>query len=268
MPLFDRSTTPLQLTESGQVYIEATEEIMKIEQRVENYINSLTTLKTGHLSIGASNLFAAYVLPSLIMKFKQQFPDISVQLTEGNTVQLEAMLANNYIDFVIDNYHYDSNLYNQELYCRENILLAVPRQLPINETLMEYQLSYEYFKKQGTDHIAPPSVPLELFSDTPFIMLAPGNDTRIRGDKLCWEAGFRPHVILELNQQATAYMAASTQLGATFISDTLAKQLPTFENLIYYRLDGEMAKRDVFFYYKKHKMKTRVMEEFFSTMHT
>ena len=31
-PLFDRSTNPLQLTEIGKVYIEAAEEIFKIEQ--------------------------------------------------------------------------------------------------------------------------------------------------------------------------------------------------------------------------------------------
>lgn len=44
-------------------------------------------------------------------------------------------------------------------------------------------------------------------------------------------------------------------------------QLPTFENLVYYKLDGEEAKRKVFFYYKTHKYKTRVMEEFVRMMH-
>ena len=57
-PLFDRSTTPLQLTEVGKVYIEAAEEITQIEQRVENYINDLAGLKTGNLAVGASTLFA------------------------------------------------------------------------------------------------------------------------------------------------------------------------------------------------------------------
>ena len=63
VPLFDRSTSPLQLTEAGRIYIRAAEEISVIEQRVENAINNLNTLQTGRLSIGASNLFAAYVLP-------------------------------------------------------------------------------------------------------------------------------------------------------------------------------------------------------------
>lgn len=266
-PLFDRSTTPLQLTEVGKVYIEAAEEITQIEQRVENYINDLAGLKTGNLAVGASTLFAAYVVPSLITQFNQKFPDVHIQLIEGNTAELEEMLGSNALDFVIDNYHYDSILYNKELYCEENILLAVPKHFSVNEKLKEYQLSYENIKSKKYLSQKYPAVPLERFAELPFIMLTQGNDTRTRGDRLCREVGFRPNIVLEFNQQSTAYMASSTQLGATFISDILVSQLPTFENLVYYKLDGEEAKRKVFFYYKTHKYKTRVMEEFVRMMH-
>ena len=266
-PLFDRSTTPLQLTEVGKVYIEAAEEITQIEQRVENYINDLAGLKTGNLAVGASTLFAAYVVPSLITQFNQKFPDVHIQLIEGNTAELEEMLGSNALDFVIDNYLYDSILYNKELYCEENILLAVPKHFAVNEELGMYQLSYKNIKKKNYLNQKYPAVPLGRFADLPFIMLTQGNDTRTRGDRLCRNVGFKPNIVLEFNQQSTAYMASSTQLGASFISDILVSQLPTFENLVYYKLDGEEAKRKVFFYYKTHKYKTRVMEEFIRMMH-
>ena len=266
-PLFDRSTTPLQLTEVGKVYIEAAEEITQIEQRVENYINDLAGLKTGNLAVGASTLFAAYVVPSLITHFNQKFPDVHIQLIEGNTAELEEMLGSNALDFVIDNYHYDSILYNKELYCEENILLAVPKHFAVNEELGMYQLSYKNIKNKNYLNQKYPAVPLGRFADLPFIMLTQGNDTRTRGDRLCRNVGFKPNIVLEFNQQSTAYMASSTQLGATFISNILVSQLPTFENLVYYKLDGEEAKRKVFFYYKTHKYKTRVMEEFIRMMH-
>lgn len=266
-PLFDRSTTPLQLTEVGKVYIEAAEEITQIEQRVENYINDLAGLKTGNLAVGASTLFAAYVVPSLITQFNQKFPDVHIQLIEGNTAELEEMLGSNALDFVIDNYHYDSILYNKELYCEENILLAVPKHFAVNEELGMYQLSYKNIKNKNYLNQKYPAVPLGRFADLPFIMLTQGNDTRTRGDRLCRNVGFKPNIVLEFNQQSTAYMASSTQLGATFISDILVSQLPTFENLVYYKLDGKEAKRKVFFYYKTHKYKTRVMEEFVRMMH-
>ena len=266
-PLFDRSTTPLQLTEVGKVYIEAAEEITQIEQRVENYINDLAGLKTGNLAVGASTLFAAYVVPSLITQFNQKFPDVHIQLIEGNTAELEEMLGSNALDFVIDNYHYDSILYNKELYCEENILLAVPKHFAVNEELGMYQLSYKNIKNKNYLSRKYPAVPLGRFADIPFIMLTQGNDTRTRGDRLCRNVGFKPNIVLEFNQQSTAYMASSTQLGATFISDILVSQLPAFENLVYYKLDGEEAKKKVFFYYKTHKYKTRVMEEFIRMMH-
>ena len=266
-PLFDRSTTPLQLTEVGKVYIEAAEEITQIEQRVENYINDLAGLKTGNLAVGASTLFAAYVVPSLITQFNQKFPDVHIQLIEGNTAELEEMLGSNALDFVIDNYHCESILYNKELYCEENILLAVPKHFAVNEELGMYQLSYKNIKNKNYLNQKYPAVPLGRFADLPFIMLTQGNDTRTRGDRLCRNVGFKPNIVLEFNQQSTAYMASSTQLGATFISDILVSQLPTFENLVYYKLDGEEAKRKVFFYYKTHKYKTRVMEEFIRMMH-
>lgn len=266
-PLFDRSTTPLQLTEVGKVYIEAAEEITQIEQRVENYINDLAGLKTGNLAVGASTLFAAYVVPSLVTQFNQKFPDVHIQLIEGNTAELEEMLGSNALDFVIDNYHYDSILYNKELYCEENILLAVPKHFAVNEELGMYQLSYKNIKNKNYLNQKYPAVPLGRFADLPFIMLTQGNDTRTRGDRLCRNVGFKPNIVLEFNQQSTAYMASSTQLGATFISDILVSQLPAFENLVYYKLDGEEAKRKVFFYYKTHKYKTRVMEEFIRMMH-
>lgn len=267
-PLFDRSTSPIRLTEVGEFYIKAAQEIFQIETQMENYVNDLNTLKSGHISIGASNLFAAYALPPIITAFKQKFPDITITLTEGNTTRLEEMLGNNTLDFVIDNNYYDSSLYDRELYCTEEILLAVPRDFEINRTLKQYQLSYTDIQTKNYHTGTRPDVPLEAFAKIPFITLTHGNDTRLRSDRLCREAGFRPQIILELNQQATAYMAASTQLGATFIGDTLVSGLPSFEHLVYYTLSGEAAKRQVYFYYKKRKYKTRAMDAFIQSMHS
>ena len=107
-----------------------------------------------------------------------------------------------------------------------------------------------------------PAVPLSTFSSVPFIMLTPNNDTRIRGDKMCKEAGFHPRIVLEVHQQATAYMIATTQMGATFITDSVVEKLPFHEKMTYYKIDSSAAERKIYFYFKKHKYKTRVMQEF------
>lgn len=260
--IFDRSKSPLRLTETGEVYIKAAEEIFKIEEQVAGYVNNMNSLKVGHLSIGASNVFAAYALPGIITEFKNKYPDVDIRLVEGNTALLEEMLSQNSLDMVIDNNHYDSALYDRELYSCERILLAVPKKFEVCKKLSKYCITEENLRTGAYLSSDFESVPLTEFRDVPFVMLAPGNDTRIRGERLSADAGFRPKIIIELNQQATAYMAASTQMGATFVSDTLAAKLPNHQNLFYFKLDGEASKRNVYFYYKKRKIKTRAMEEF------
>ncbi len=265
-PLFDRSTSPLRLTEMGEIYIRAAEEISKIENQVEDYINDLNSLKSGRLSIGASNVFAAYALPGVITEFKRKYPEVDIRLTEGNTATLEEMLSSNALDMVIDNKHYDLSLYEREVFGNERILLAVPKSFAISSELEKYSLSEVELREGAYLSSEYPSVPLESFSEIPFVMLTASNDTRARGDRLCRAAGFRPRIALELNQQATAYMAASTGMGAAFVSDILAAKLPAHESLAYFKLGGEDAERTVCFYYKKRKFKTRVMEEFLLLM--
>jgi len=262
MPIFDRSTTPLRLTEFGRVYIKAIEEVSEIEKRVENYVSDINALRLGELSVGASNVFAAYALPPIIAEFKEKFPDVKIKLIEGNTETLEELLSTNSIDMVIDNNRYDETLYEKALYSEERILLAVPKSLPECELATEFALSEEGIKNKDYLSDDCPAVPLEIFKDAPFVMLTANNDTRSRGDKLCREAGFRPNVVLEVHQQATAYMVAATMMGATFVSDTVVEKLPTHDTLAYYKLSGDAARRLVYFYFKRHKYKTRAMEEF------
>ena len=146
LPVFDRNTTPLRLTEFGRVYIDAVEEVYKIEKSVENHINDLKNLCSGHISVGASNVFAAYALPPIVAEFKTKFPNVEIKLTEGNTETLEQLLASNSLDMVIDNNHYDGELYEKELYSRERMLLAVPMEYSLSEKTKEYSMSLQDIK--------------------------------------------------------------------------------------------------------------------------
>ena len=262
MPIFDRSTSPLRLTEFGEIYIKAIEDVYEIEKNIENFISAINMLRLGELSLGASNVFAAYTLPPILAEFKNKYPEVKIKLIEGNTETLESLLSMNKVDMVIDNNRYDAGIYDKALYSEERILLAVPKIFPECEKVLEFALSEECIKSKAYRDKDCPAVPLSAFRSVPFIMLTPNNDTRVRGDKMCREAGFHPNIVLEVHQQATAYMIATTKMGATFISDTVVEKMPAYENMAYYKIESPAAERDVYFYFKKHKYKTRVMQEF------
>lgn len=262
MPIFDRSTSPLRLTEFGETYIKAIEDVRDIEKRIENFISDMNMLRLGELSLGASSVFAAYALPPMIAQFKKQYPEVKIKLIEETTETLEALLSANKVDMVIDNNHYDTGVYDKALYAEERILLAVPKIFKECEAVKEFALSEECIRSKAYKREDFPAVPLSVFSSVPFIMLTPNNDTRIRGEKMCKEAGFHPHIVLEVHQQATAYMIATTKMGAAFITDSVVEKQPAHETMAYYKLSSSAAERKIYFYFKKHKYKTRVMQEF------
>nr|WP_231038574.1 LysR family transcriptional regulator substrate-binding protein [Pectinatus haikarae] len=235
---------------------------MDIEIQFENYLSNLNQLKTGRLSIGASNVFASFILPEIITKFTDKYPSIKIRLIEAASAQLEELLFSGTLDFVLDNYPLDEAIYQKHLFCSENLILAVPPNLSANTRALPYQLSINDIHHEK--HLDPltKSVPLSIFAHEPFIFLRSGNDTRIRSDKIFKKNQLIPKIILELDQLATAYNVACYGMGATIISDTLVKKANGNSTMLYYKIDSPYTFRNVFFYNKQNKYITRTMEEF------
>ena len=260
--IFDRSSNPVRLTESGTEYVKSIEKIMDIENRFENYLSNLNQLKTGRLSIGASNVFASFILPAIITKFTNKYPSIKINLVEANSAHLEDQLFSGALDFVIDNYPLNETIYEKHLFCRECLILTVPHNFSSNSLAQEYQLTIDDIRQRIHLKPATKPVPLPLFAHDPFIFLRAGNDTRMRADKIVQENGITPKIILELDQLATAYNVACYGMGITIISDTLAQKASYDSNMLYYKINSTHTFRDVFFYNKKNKYITKAMEEF------
>lgn len=233
-----------------------------MENEFENELNDLAALRTGNLVIGGSNLFTSYILPPFITAFIKKYPLVNVKIAEANTKSLEKQLFEGALDLVIDNYPFQNTVYGQRLFCTEHLLLAVPNHYPINDVLIDMQLSVTDINNNQYLDSSVPAVSLEAFKEYPFVLLRSGNDTRERSEQLLKNANIIPNIILELDQQVTAYHVACYGMGITFISDTLIKQVPKDSRLCYYKLDFNAVTRNISFYYKKSRYITRAMSEF------
>ena len=262
-PIFDRSTNPIGLTERGQKYIQYIEQIIDMESEFENYINNLEALHIGYLTIGGTNLFSSYILPPLLTNFMEQYPSIEVKLVEDSTKSLEKQLFEGSLDMIIDNYPFSPKIYDRTYFDKEELLLAVPSHFPINTKLKDKQLSTEDIINNHHLSGASPTVSIAEFKEYPFILLRAGNDTLERSTQVFQNAQIHAKVILELDQQVTAYHTACFGMGISFISDTLLKQVPADKRITYYKLNDPVVKRNLYFYYKHKKYVKRSMQEFF-----
>lgn len=261
-PIFDRSTTPIKLTEFGREYIKAIEVIMDVENGFQNFVNDVNELKSGSISIGGTNLFASYILPPLLSGFTEKYPFVEVNLVEASTSELTDKLFSGSLDLIIDNNFMDSVIYEKVFFCEEHLVLTVPKAFASNEKAKDYRMSLRDIKSGRHLESDFPVVPLDFFQEEPFLFLKTGNDTRSRADKICHNSHFTPKIKLKLDQQITAYNLSSYGMGISFTGDILLNHIYENDNLIYYKLDNQDATRDVNFYYKRNRYMTRTVREF------
>ena len=253
-PIFDRSTSPIGVTELGRAYIRAAEQVLQIEADLQQYLDDTEKCLTGALTLGGTTFFTSYVLPPLVSAYSERYPGVELRLHEAHTGQLKQELQEGTLDFALDNTLLDPAIYEAVEIQTEQVILAVPRALPVNEKAAAFRLSAKELPQAGA-----PCVPLELFADTPFLLLKEGNDTRSRAEQLCAQAGFEPKIRLALDQQLAAYNLAGYGLGAAFISDTLALSAPPDERLCFYRIDSPDATRSISLFYKRTRALTAPM---------
>ena len=96
--LFDRIKGKVYLTEAGSILLDYTKQIFELDQTLNYKLSTLKDQYSGQLRLGASTTIGQYILPPILAKFNQQYPDIHISLINDNTKKIEAHLAAKEID--------------------------------------------------------------------------------------------------------------------------------------------------------------------------
>lgn len=260
-PLFDRSTSPVALTEAGKEYIRYALEIEEKEHDFEKYIADFTNTVKGTVRIGGSSLFSSFMIPFMISAFNVSYPHVNFEIVEDNTKNLIEKLSLGIVDIIIDNAIINNAMISSTVYKTETLLLAVPRNYSVNEKLKKYRLTAKDIKSQK--HLSEKcNVGLEHFADYTFILLNLENDTGLRANMLFKKYGINPKIIFSLDQQITAYNISCTGVGISFVSDTLIKRLESEPQLYYYKLHDEEISRNICFYRKNNHYLSNACQKF------
>lgn len=101
VPLFDRGGRRAQLTEAGHLLLKYGDRILSLCQETCRAIEDLQNLQGGTLIVGASQTTGTYLLPRMIGRFRQHYPDVAVQLHVHSTRRTAWSVANGQIDLAI-----------------------------------------------------------------------------------------------------------------------------------------------------------------------
>lgn len=250
--LFDRSTIPLTVTPAGMFYMESIEKIFVIENDIDAYFADIRQLRSGTLTIGSSASYFACFLSGMVRRFSEKYPGVEVKLYEGETLDVFEKLMRGQIDMDFGVPHLNQE--DDELifipFSTEHLLLGVPSSFPINERFTRYQIRP---LQGGTalDTAGVEPVPLHVFQNYPFITLSHTTDLCKRTAAICRNAGFEPKLEAQWRQTLTAYYVAAAGAGVIILGDSLARLFPSHTDMIFYRLGDPLAKRTIYYTFKK-----------------
>lgn len=96
--LFERLGNKINLTAAGELLLEHTERILDDYKRLDYEMHLLHNECSGELRLGASTTISQYVLPPVLARFIEKFPQVSLSLLNGNSRDVENALQEHRID--------------------------------------------------------------------------------------------------------------------------------------------------------------------------
>ena len=126
-PLFDRSVSPMRLTECGMLYLQHLKDSIEREKQLLEQIGEITQNIRGTLRLGIPYFCGQCYLPQVLPLFINEFPHVSLELYEKPGVKLEQALIDQTIDLAILYSPIIHETLAQRFITNERILMAVRR---------------------------------------------------------------------------------------------------------------------------------------------
>jgi DNA-binding transcriptional LysR family regulator len=99
--LFDRTGNKIVLTPAGNILLTYAEQIFTLHNELKFEMSLLRGKTEGNLRLGASTTIAQYVIPPVLAKFHNKYPEVNLTMINGNTEYIERGLLKKEIDIGI-----------------------------------------------------------------------------------------------------------------------------------------------------------------------
>lgn len=205
--LFNRVGHTMTLTPAGEVFLYSSRRILQLYESTKKEIQIVKLAAQETIRFGISPFYSQHYLPKLLPPFLEQNPQIKVDIVEEISTRLEQKLLDGELDFCVLPLYPQNKLLDYETIYIEEILLAIPKDHPLNT----------YFPTVSESSNGFPIIDLALLKNEPFIGLKKVQKFSHIGLRLCEEAGFTPNTICETLNWETVHSLIAAGLGVGFV---------------------------------------------------
>lgn len=239
-PLFDRSQSPVRLTDAGEALLPHAEAILHQITAAKGAVEDRLGLRSGRLVLGTLPQTGARLLPAAVASFRQRHPDVQVLLREDTSRRLTALALSGETDLTLTTLPVGSPELESQPLMSEEILLALPPGHPL----------------AGAARLS-----LEEVSQEPFLLIKPGYGFRDLCLGACRAAGFEPHVTFESSQIDTLQAMVAAGLGCTLVP-RMAAERARRPAPVFVPLEGPPLTRTLALVWRRDRYLSRAAEAF------
>lgn len=223
--LFVRRPNGLTLTYAGECLVKKAYQIMKLYDEVEMEFCELNQMRKGVLKLGSAERIGALVLPNLLKRFKECYPNIKIDIVEENSMVLEEKLLIGALDIAILCLPLKNSNVNYRVFYEEPLYAALPSNHPLNK--------YGY-KKEGEDR---PFIDLEKLRGSEFILTKDFKKTRMAADQILKHLDHDYTIEVESQNIETVIRLVGSGLGVSLIPEIYTKVYKTGDKINYYKIE-------------------------------
>jgi DNA-binding transcriptional LysR family regulator len=100
-PLFDRSQKTPTLTDAGELVYDYARRILALRDQAQDVVSELRSLKRGRVRIGANESTSLYILPHLILEYRERHPNVKVEIFRLVSERLPREVLDRNVDFAL-----------------------------------------------------------------------------------------------------------------------------------------------------------------------
>ena len=217
LTLFERKPK-LTLTYAGQVLQESLREIQRIEQNTSKALAELKTGETGLVRLGITEGRLRIFLPNLLKRYREMFPNVTLQAVSAPTSSMLEQLSENKLDLVLGSMTgYFSSGLDYVTIAEEDLYLVVSDNLLRQYFPNRFPACKKTFSA-GAD--------LSLFRDMPFCAASKGFNSRTMIDDFLQKSNAALNIIYEANQPDLLHLMTAQDYAASF---SLSMYLPSIQ---------------------------------------
>ncbi|TXC90651.1 LysR family transcriptional regulator [Metabacillus litoralis] len=202
--LIERSTRKLILTDAGKIVLKQASKILGATDELSILLDDLINLPTGNIKIGIPPLIGTLFFPEIAKTFKQEFPEVTLELVELGAKRIEQLVEEGQVDVGIIVFPTDHSKFDITPFIKEEFML--------------YTNSKHRFAELT-------KVNLPQLAEESFIVFNREFALHELIIKECQKVGFHPNIAYESSQWDLITELVGAELGITLLPKSIYRKM-------------------------------------------